>query len=332
MTSVTTLAPAAGTDGAGLALAPLGTKDLLTVGELTAERAHALFRTAASFKASPRAYARALDGRSVVMLFEKPSLRTRVSFELGIAKLGGHALYYDHARERIGERESVHDYAKNLERWCDALVCRTYSHEVIEQLAQFARVPVINALSDDFHPCQALADLFTLEEHAGALRGRTIAYVGDGNNVCCSLITLAATLGMRVVVVSPEGYEPPATVLEDVRRRAAESGGSLMIGADVALVRGADAIYTDAWTSMGREAEAQQRRRDFAAYQVDPDLMALAGPSALFMHCLPAHRGEEVTDEVIDSPRSIVFDQAENRMHTQNALLMHLLAPSRDRS
>ena len=308
-----------------LGLETLGFKDFLSVGELSRDATLSLFQTAAAAKAHPRAYAQALAGKAVVMLFEKPSLRTRVSFEIGIARLGGHALYFDHSKERIGERESVFDYAKNLERWCDAVVARTYSHEVLEQLGAFARVPIVNALSDEFHPCQALADLFTLQERIGPLAGRRLAYVGDGNNVCSSLILLAATMGMHVSVVSPDGYAPPSEVLADVRERAANSGGSLTLATDPVKVRGHDAVYTDAWTSMGWEAEAQKRRKVFAGYQVDTDMMECAGPEALFMHCLPAHRGEEVTDEVIDSPRSIVFDQAENRMHAQNALLMHLL-------
>lgn len=304
----------------------LTTKDLLTVAELSADEVGALFRTAAAFKKNPREFSTALAGKAVVMLFEKPSLRTRVSFEIGIARLGGHALYFDHSKERIGERESVYDYAKNLERWCDAVVARTYSHEVLEQMAQFSRVPVINALSDDYHPCQALADLFTLHERLGTLAGRRIAFVGDGNNVCCSLILVSSGLGMHATVIAPEGYAPPSQVVEHVRARAAASGGSLTLTSDPAKVAGCDAVYTDAWTSMGWEAEAQKRRRLFAKYQVNDELMKIAGPGALFMHCLPAHRGEEVTDEVIDSPRSIVFDQAENRMHAQNALLLMLLS------
>lgn len=304
----------------------LASKDLLTVAELSAAEVGAIYRTASAFKRRPAEFAGALAGKSVVMLFEKPSLRTRVSFEIGIAKLGGHALYYDHSKERIGERESIYDYARNLERWCDAIVVRTYSHEALEQLAGFSRVPVVNALSDDFHPCQALADLFTLQERCGALAGKRLAYVGDGNNVCSSLILLASALGVHITVIAPDGYAPPTEILDQVRARAEASGGSLTLTSDPMKVRGHDAVYTDAWTSMGWEAEAQKRRKVFAGYQVDADMMACAGPGAFFMHCLPAHRGEEVTDEVMDSPRSIVFDQAENRMHAQNGLLIHMLA------
>lgn len=303
----------------------LATKDLLTAAELPASEVLGLFNAASVLKANPARYAAALAGKAIIMLFEKPSLRTRVSFEVGIARLGAHPVYFDHSKERIGERESVFDYARNLERWCDAIVARTYSHPVLEQLAGFSRIPVINALSDEFHPCQALADLFTLHERLGNLAGRRFAFIGDGNNVCASLAVLAPALGVHMTIISPQGYELSEPVLEAARRRAAEGGGSITTTRNPASVAGADAVYTDAWTSMGWEAEAQERRKVFGRYQVDSALMSKASPSALFMHCLPAHRGEEVTDEVIDSPQSIVFDQAENRMHAQNALLLHLL-------
>lgn len=300
-------------------------KDFLTVAELSAESARDMFRAAIAMKREPAGFRSALAGRSAVMLFEKPSLRTRVSFELGIVRLGGYALFYDHSKERIGERESVHDYAKNLERLCDVLIARVFSHSIVEGLARHARIPVVNALSDGFHPCQALADLLTLHERLGELKGRQLAFVGDGNNVCASLTILAATMGMHVTLVAPEGYELREAVLAIARARAAESGGSIALSADPGAVRGAAAVYTDAWTSMGWEAEATQRRRAFEPYRVDASLMARAGGEAVFMHCLPAHRGEEVTDEVIDSARSVVFDQAENRMHAQNALLVKLI-------
>jgi ornithine carbamoyltransferase len=304
------------------------TKDFLTAAELDAASANDLIARAIAAKSAPpggESARGALAGRAVVMMFEKPSLRTRVSFEIGIARLGGHALYYDHSKERIGERESVHDYARNLERWCDAIIARTFSHQVLEDLGRFARVPVVNALSDEFHPCQALADVMTLREHAGPLAGKRLAFVGDGNNVCASLMLLAGAMGMHVAVIGPEGYAPRDAVVRLARSRAEAAGGSITLSSDPAMVRGASAVYTDAWTSMGWEAQAQQRRRDFARYQVNADLMRLAGERTLFMHCLPAHRGEEVTDEVMDSPRSVVFDQAENRMHAQNALLVTLI-------
>lgn len=307
-------------------------RSVLTVGELDRTEVEAIFATARALKEDYAPYSGALRGKAAVMLFEKPSLRTRVSFEIGLAKLGGYGLFYDHAFERIGERESIHDYARNLERWADVIIARTYSHLVLEQMAEFARVPVVNALSDDFHPCQALADLFTLEEKIGPLEGRSLAYIGDGNNVCNSLVLLGATLGMKVSVISPSGFEPPANVIDTFEKLSTASGATLMIETDPQAVAGHDAIYTDAWTSMGHEHEAQQRRTTFLPYQVNAELMNAAannGTGALFMHCLPAHRGEEVTDEVIDSASSIVFDQAENRMHAQNGLLLHLLADRR---
>ncbi len=310
---------------AGIAAKPLDTEDLLTGAELSADEVRSLFATAERLKAEPTRYAGLLKGRAAVLIFEKPSLRTRVSFEVGISRLGGYPLFYDHASSRIGERESVHDYARNLERWVDVIIPRTFSHAVLEQLAAFARVPVVNALSDDFHPCQALADLFTLAEHLGELRGRRLCFIGDGNNVCRSLVLVATALGMHVSIVSPEGFGLDQRALELGGARARASGGSLRQSNDPGLVEGSDAVYTDAWTSMGREHEAQERRQRFLRYQVNRTLMERAGPKALFMHCLPAHRGEEVTDEVIDSPASVVFDQAENRMHAQNALLVHLL-------
>lgn len=314
-------------DRSGAAASPsLRAKDILSVAELSSVEAQTLFATAAAMKADPGSFRRALDGRAAVMIFEKPSLRTRLSFEVGIARLGGHAVFYDHARERIGERESVHDYARNLERWVDVIIARTFSHQIIEQLGAFARVPVVNALSDDFHPCQALADLFTLREHIGPLEGRRLAFIGDGNNVCHSLILLGAALGLRLTIISPGGFGPRADILELARTLAHSAGGNIELSTDPRAVAGHDAVYTDAWTSMGQEHAAQQRRMTFTPYRVDAHLMALAGPAALFMHCLPAHRGEEVTDDVIDSPSSIVFDQAENRMHVQNALLVALLS------
>ncbi len=306
----------------------LATNGILTGGELPREHVSSIWDLASELKRGYQPFARRLAGKSAVMLFEKPSLRTRVSFEIGIAKLGGYGLFFDHAFERIGERETVHDYARNLERWADVIIARTYSHMVLEQLAQYSRVPVVNALSDDFHPCQAFADLFTLREKLGGLEGRRLAYIGDGNNVCNSLILLGSIVGLRLTVVSPSGFEPPARVLESAREASVISGATLDIASDPGAVAGHDAIYTDAWTSMGQEHEWQLRKQKFNDYQVNAELMDRAttnGTAPLFMHCLPAHRGEEVTDEVIDSPNSIVFDQAENRMHAQNALLMHLL-------
>jgi ornithine carbamoyltransferase len=269
-----------------------------------------------------------LDGRHVAMLFEKPSLRTRSTFEIGVRELGGFILTLP-SDVALGSREPVADVARNLERWVDAAIIRTYSHEVLEAFAAAApRLHVINALTDQEHPCEAIADCLTLREKWGSLRGRTVAYVGDGNNVATSIAHAFAMTGTDLHVASPPGYGLPETV---VRQAAgvARFGARLRLFEDPAgAVAGADAVYTDTWTSMGQEAEAEARRRVFAPYQVNSALMALAKPGALFMHCLPAHRGEEVTAEVFESPASVVFDQAENRLHSQKALLLMLLAPA----
>jgi ornithine carbamoyltransferase len=268
-----------------------------------------------------------LHGRQIALLFEKPSLRTRVTFDVGITTLGGHAIYLGPEEVAIGRRETATDVGRNLSRWVDAIVSRTFGHGTLVELAAAASVPVVNALSDREHPCQALADLLTLRQHLGELRGRTLAFVGDGNNVCHSLLLAGALAGLHLRVATPRGYEPDPAIVDLAAATAQEHGGSvtgLTLPADA--VAGADAIYTDAWTSMGAEAEADLRRLRFAGYRVDGDLLAIA-PDALVMHCLPAHRGEEITDEVIDGPRSVVLDQAENRLYVQQALLVELLAP-----
>jgi len=269
-----------------------------------------------------------LGGRHVAMLFEKASLRTWTTFEMAVRELGGNvvALLPDVS---LGRREAVADVARSLERWVDAVIVRTFSHRVLEEFAAAAtRLHVVNALTDDEHPCQALADFLTLRERWGSVRGRTIAYVGDGNNVAVSLVHAAAMLGVHVHSASPEGHQLPHTAVQQAAR-AARHGMRLRLFTDaMAAVEGADAVYTDTWTSMGREAEAGARRQAFAPYQVNEGLMALAKPDALFMHCLPAHRGEEVSAEVFESAASVVFDQAENRLHCQKALLTMLLRPS----
>jgi ornithine carbamoyltransferase len=276
--------------------------------------------------------------RSIVLLFEKPSLRTRVSFEVGFARMGGHAVYLDHERQRIGQRESVADYGRNLERWCDCIVARTMEQRTIESLAARTSIPVINALSDLHHPCQALADFMTLAELGFDFSRDQLAWIGDGNNVCHSLIELAATLGTSMVICTPEGFEPSPAIMRDAEARACRSGASLRYTHDPRGIQGSFAVYTDAWISMGAEPDPQEAariRRVFAPYRVTAEAMAVAGPNAFFMHCLPAHRGEEVLDDVIDDPRSVVFDQAENRLHMQNALLLSLLsspAPARRRA
>lgn len=283
-----------------------------------------------------------LTGTTSVLLFEKASLRTKMSFETGIGLLGGRAIFMDHSAQKLGEREAVKDYAKNLERWVDCIIARVYSQEILYELAEHARVPVINALSDRFHPCQALADLFTLHELAEAkhiaLRDLSLAYVGDGNNVCHSLMHAATMLGVSTTVISPKGYEPAADVVAECEAFAKESGATLTISNDLAAVERHHAVYTDVWVSMGQADTAAKRRKVFAPYQVNAALMARAakglpasqipqGPH--LMHCLPAQRGVEVTDEVIDAPSSLVYEQAENRMHAQDALLVHMFSNTR---
>ena len=308
-------------------------KDFLSVLDLDAIDLERALRFAAQLKAD-RGLGRlaptadALDGRHIALLFEKPSLRTRTTFEIAIRELGGHlvAVQPDVA---LGAREPVADVARNLERWVDAIVVRTFSQGVLQEFAAAARrLHVINALTDQEHPCQAIADFLTLQERLGHLRGRTIAFVGDGNNVASSLAHGAAMLGVHLHIASPEPYQLPHAVVQQATA-VARHGARLRLFVDAAdAVAGADAVYTDTWTSMGQEAEAQIRRRVFANYQVNDVLMSLAKPGALFMHCLPAHRGEEVTAEVFESDASVVFDQAENRLHGQKALLLMLLVPS----
>lgn len=306
---------------------PFATEDFLSVHQLSTAELERLFRTAHAWKRDPAPYAQALAGKSIVMLFEKASLRTRLSFEVGIHRLGGQAVYYDHSGSRIGQRESIRDYAKNLECWVHAIVARVYSHKVLEEMAQHATIPVINALCDLHHPCQAVADLFTLEERFGSVKGLRMAWVGDGNNVCHSLMITAMKLGVHMTVITPPQYAPKPDVVAQCLTYAQETGATLTLTSDPSAVSGHDAVYTDVWTSMGSEAESAVREQVFKPFQVNARLMSHANMGALFMHCLPAHRGMEVTDEVIDGPYSVVLDQAENRMHVQNALLLHMLAP-----
>lgn len=311
--------------------------DLLTLSNLSPAAVLDLFDTARRSKADIAPHRRLLDGKAVVLLFEKASLRTKMSFEVGIARLGGHPIFMDHSSQRLGQRESVRDYAKNLERWVDCIVARVYSQAVLEEMAGAARCPVINALSDRFHPCQGLADVFTLYERAGhdpaRLRNTRLAYVGDGNNVCHSLMHAATLVGVPMTVITPKGFAPAEDVVRECGKFAAAAGSTLTISTDLAAIDGHDAVYTDVWVSMGQASgvdEVTKRRKVFAKYQVNADLMARAGKGrehpAVFMHCLPAQRGLEVTDEVIDSPASVVYDQAENRMHAQNAVLIHMFA------
>ncbi|MFZ0333114.1 MAG: ornithine carbamoyltransferase [Candidatus Acidiferrales bacterium] len=308
------------------ATVPALANDLLVGSEWGPEQVRGLFHLAADIKARPERYRSALAGRFLAMIFEKPSLRTRVTFEVGISSMGGGAIFLDHTQARLGERESVRDVAKNLERWVQGIVARVFEHEVLEELAENSSIPVINALSDRCHPCQAFADFFTLEEKFGSLRGLKFAYVGDGNNVCHSLLTVGARLGAHVRVATPTGYEPDPAMVSEARRSARENRGKIEImRSPEEAVTGAHAVYTDVWASMGQEDEAAQREAIFARYQVNQRLFAQADANAVFMHCLPAHRGSEVAADVIDSPQSIVFDQSENRLHIQKAILLTLL-------
>jgi ornithine carbamoyltransferase len=300
--------------------------DLLTGTEWSAVHVRELFRLAADVKAHPDRYNSALAGRFLAMIFEKPSLRTRVTFEVGIKSLGGSAIFLDHANAHLGERESIADVARSLSRWVHGIVARVYSQEALETLAAHASVPVINALSDLYHPCQTLADFFTLEEKFGSARGVKLAYIGDGNNVCHSLMIAGARVGAHVRIATPTGYEPDAAIVEAARRDAATTQGTIeLFRTPEEAVSGAQAVYTDVWASMGQESEAETRAAIFAPYQVNAALVSHAAPDAVFLHCLPAHRGSEVTGEVMESPRSIVFDQAENRLHVQKAILLMLL-------
>ncbi|MGC1782001.1 MAG: ornithine carbamoyltransferase [Acidobacteriaceae bacterium] len=304
----------------------LAGRDLCSIRDLSAADVRLILNTAHAVKARPDLYRHALASKQLVMFFEKDSLRTRLTFETGINTLGGSAIFVDQTGARLGARETLADVAHNLERWVDVIVLRTYAHETITKMAEYARVPVVNALSDIEHPCQALTDIFTLEEHFGDLRGLKLAYVGDGNNVAHSLLLAATLMGATVTLASPEGYGPKPDFLFAAQSAAEISGGKVAWVTDPhKAVSGADAVYTDAWTSMGQEAETDVRQSIFVSYQVNRNLMSRAAPHAVFMHCLPAHRGEEVTDEVIDSAQSIVFDQAENRMHVQKAILLLLL-------
>lgn len=305
--------------------AAVSTKDVLSGAELSAGEIRSLLAGASALKRNPLGARGLLAGKSIVLLFEKPSLRTRITFELGAQRLGAAALYMDHAQSRIGAREPVADYARNLALWCDAIVARVFDHAVAQELASEASVPVINGLSDLFHPCQALADLLTLQERFGDLEGLKVAYVGDGNNVCHSLLLAGATMGMDLTIVCPPGFEPDPEVRTTARAIAQTSGAAIMITDEIEAVHGRQAVYTDTWVSMGQEDGGAEREACFDGYQVNAEVMAMAAPDAAFLHCLPAHRGHEVTAEVIDGPASVVLQQAENRLHAQNALLVSLL-------
>lgn len=307
--------------------ATLALKDLISISHLTPKEIRQIFQTTKALKANPRDFSAALAGKSVALIFEKPSLRTRVTFDLGATQMGASCVYLDHQGVRIGERESVKDMALNLERWVQLIVLRTYSHRVVHEFADIASVPVINGLSEWSHPCQGLTDYFTLTEKVGDdLSGFRMSYVGDGNNTCHSLIFGAVKLGAHITVGVPKGYEPDPEVLKLARKDAKATGAKINVVHDpYEAVTGADAVYTDVWASMGYEAETERRREIFSAFRVTKKLMKEAKKGAFFMHCLPAHRGDEVDAAVIDEKGSIVYDQAENRLHTQKGIMVELV-------
>ena len=302
-------------------------KDFLSIADLSSDEVGLLTHRAAQMKGGPAE--RPLEGRTIAMLFEKPSLRTRVSFEIGIRRLGGDCFHLGGPEVGLGEREPVPDVARVLDRWVDGIVARVNSHESLRQLAEYTEVPIVNALSDVEHPCQAMADLLTILEHRGRLNGQRVVYVGDGNNVAASLALACASVGASFVIASPPDYRVNGAIWEEAERRAGASGGGVeWVELPEDAARGADVVYTDVWVSMGQDAESEARHRAFEGYQVSPALMALAGPDAIFMHDMPAHEGEEITPGMLDHPQSVVFDQAENRLHAQNAVLAHLFDDS----
>jgi ornithine carbamoyltransferase len=292
--------------------------------DLSQEELSGLLELTAQIKRNPTRFARALNGRYVALLFEKPSLRTRITFELAIKQLGGDSILNSGL---IAEREPIKDVARNLDRWTNCIVARTFTQKTVEELAKWSSVPVINALSDTYHPCQALADVVTIKERFGKWRGLKLAFIGDGNNVAHSLMLTTTRLGMDFALACPPGYEPKPEIVAAARSLASTFGTNLTItNAPVEAVEGAHAVYTDVWASMGQESEAIERRARFQPYQVNEQLMAQARPEAVFMHCLPAKRNQETVDAVMESERSVVFDQAENRLHVQKALLLMLLS------
>ena len=300
--------------------------DFLTIRDFTSDELRHLLALAREIKADPARFSDSLKGKTLAMIFEKPSLRTRVSFDVGIHQLGGFSVYLSPAEINLGKRESVYDVARNLERMVQGIMIRTFAHDIVERMAEWASIPVINGLTDFSHPCQAMADFLTILEHKGRLEGLTVAYVGDSNNVSNSLMFAAARFGAHIRIGSPGGYQPKADVVQWTRDEGAKTGSTLLVTADPAeAVADADVVYTDTWASMGQEAEAHARKLVFRPYQVNRDLFAKAKSYALFMHCLPAHRGEEVTDEVIDSKNSVVFDEAENRLHAQKAIMLEMM-------
>ncbi len=308
-------------------------RDFLSIADWSSSDLRKLLLLSADMKAHPKKYKDSLRGKAIALIFEKQSLRTHVTFDVGINQLGGHSVYLTQSDINLGKRESVHDVSKNLERWMDAVVVRTYAHQSCVDMGRFMKIPVINALTDHEHPCQAIGDFMTVIEHIGKVKGKKFAFIGDGNNVCNSLMLMSAKMGMNFVAATPDGYEPPSDVMELSREDAATSGAGIEVVRDPAeAAEGADVIYTDVWISMGQENEKDKKLREFQGYQVTKELMGLAKKSAVFMHCLPAHRGEEVTDEVMDSAQSVVWDEAENRLHSQKAIVYTVTRSSGGRS
>jgi ornithine carbamoyltransferase len=302
------------------------TKDFISIHNLTVEEVHRLFDLTKEMKARREKFSNALAGKILALIFEKPSLRTRVSFEVGIRQLGGSAVYLSPSEIQMRKRESVPDVGKTLERMVDGIMIRTFGHEIVLELAGAVRIPVINGLTDLLHPCQVMADYFTILEKRENLRGLKVVFVGDGNNVCHSLMFGAAKLGVDFWAATPKGYEPKREIIQPANEDARATGARIHVVNDPQeAVRNADVVYTDVWASMGQETEAETRKKSFLPYQVNKKLFSLAKPDALFLHCLPAHRGEEVTDDVIDSSNSVVFDEAENRLHVQKAIMYELM-------
>ncbi len=301
-------------------------KDFLKAVDFTTDEMLEIFDIAEKMKKNPEEWNESLKGKTLALIFEKPSLRTRSSFDIGIYQLGGHPIYLSPAEINLGKRESVYDVTKVLERMVDGIMIRTFGHDIVEDMASYANIPIINGLTDYEHPCQAMADYFTVKERKGTLKGLTLVYVGDGNNVCHSLMTAGARLGVNVKFSTPLEYAPRANAYIEAVEAAKTTGAKIEYVRDPKeAVKNADVIYTDAWASMGQEAEAEKRRKIFPPYQVNEELMSLAKPDALFMHCLPAHRNEEVVDAVIDSENSVVFQEAENRLHAQKAIMYKLM-------
>lgn len=300
--------------------------NFISVHDLTLYQFSKILDISREIKDNPHRFRNKLKGKILAMIFQKPSLRTRMTFEVGMLQLGGEAVYLSPSDIQIGTRETVYDMGKNLERWVDAIMIRTFAHQNVIDLAQACHIPVINALTDLLHPCQAMADFFTLKEKQGDLANFKLAYVGDGNNVCHSLLSAAAKAGSKMSVATPPGYEPDSEIRKQAEEDGKETGASFSFTNDPSeAVENADAIYTDTWASMGQEQEKEKRGEIFAPFQVNKSLMAKAKKGVFFMHCLPAHRGEEVTDDVIDSPQSLVYDQAENRLHVQKVIMLSLL-------